>query len=158
MTIWSLLPQTKSEKSTGKCFNHGSFCRVLQAKGPICTEHALLQCCRNKVVLSLQFFLLTPAYNCHVKYINWKRMLSVLPSLISRQIHKKKQKCTETSRECEPDQRDRGSRHYRWRCGLQQGRLGTEKVVKRLGKGRRQQEGSDRVRGLGVTERERACN
>lgn len=108
-------------------------CRVLQAKSPIGTEHALFQCCRNKVALSLRFFLLTPAYNCHAKYRNWNRTLSVLPSLISRQVQKR----SGASRECEPDQGDGGSRHCRWRCGLQQGRLVTGNVLKRLGKGRR---------------------
>lgn len=69
--------------------------------------------------------------------------------------------CTESSRERELDGEVGGSREYRRRCGTKQGRLVTGNVSAALKMTGQEEEATGRVgqrRGLGVTERERACN
>lgn len=69
--------------------------------------------------------------------------------------------CTGTSRERELDGEVGGSREYRRRCGTKQERLVTGNVSAALKMTGQKEEATGRVgqrRGLGVIERERACN
>lgn len=69
--------------------------------------------------------------------------------------------CTESSRERELDGEVGGSREYRQRCGTKQERLVMGNVSAALKRTGQEEEATGRVgqrQGLGVTERERACN
>lgn len=131
------------------------------SEDPICAEHVLSRCCRNEAVLSLQLSLLIPANNCHAKYWDKDReivfaFLSVLPSLISRQTQKKQNVYWKQQAARWGGEGKQRTQREMWYPTGEGSRGPSVQLWKWLDQRRRQQEGSDRDRRLGVTEKRKS--